>query len=40
MKKIVSVVMAAVMVCMSTAGCSGQKTAAGRNGKQSDRGWV
>ena len=27
MKKIVSVVMAAVMVCMSTAGCSGQKPA-------------
>lgn len=38
MKKIVSVVMAAVMVCMSTAGCSGQKPA--ENGKQSDRGWV
>ena len=27
MKKIVSVVMAAVMVCMSAAGCSGQKPA-------------
>ena len=27
MEKIVSVVMAAVMVCMSTAGCSGQKPA-------------